>query len=106
MDKHTFLTEYNISEEDLLAAEISWEELALIEVIIKYSGFLFVVSFHSFQTAHFVFNPFKHQFANVNGVAGGSVEHRTIIGVGYVVEHGGGNFHCFAKEIFSNNNNG
>ena len=31
MDKHTFLTEYNISEEDLLAAEITWEELALIE---------------------------------------------------------------------------
>ena len=31
MDKQTFLTEYNISEEDLLAAEISWEELALIE---------------------------------------------------------------------------
>ena len=31
MDKHTFLTEYRISEEDLLAAEISWEELALIE---------------------------------------------------------------------------
>ena len=30
MDKQTFLTEYNISEEDLLAAEISWEELALI----------------------------------------------------------------------------
>ena len=30
MDKRTFLTEYNISEEDLLAAEISWEELALI----------------------------------------------------------------------------
>ena len=26
-----FLTEYNISEEDLLAAEVSWEELALIE---------------------------------------------------------------------------
>ena len=31
MDKHTFLAEYNISEEDLLAAEITWEELALIE---------------------------------------------------------------------------
>ncbi len=31
MDKRTFLTEYNISEDDLLAAEISWEELALIE---------------------------------------------------------------------------
>ena len=31
MDKHTFLAEYNISEEDLLAAEISWEELSLIE---------------------------------------------------------------------------
>ena len=31
MDKQTFLTEYNISEEDLLAAEISWEELSLIE---------------------------------------------------------------------------
>ena len=31
MDKQKFLTEYNISEEDLLAAEISWEELALIE---------------------------------------------------------------------------
>ena len=31
MDKHTFLTEYNMNEEDLLAAEISWEELALIE---------------------------------------------------------------------------
>ena len=30
MDRHTFLTEYNISEEDLLAAEVSWEELALI----------------------------------------------------------------------------
>ena len=30
MDKQTFLNEYNISEEDLLAAEISWEELALI----------------------------------------------------------------------------
>ena len=31
MDKQTFLTENNISEEDLLAADISWEELALIE---------------------------------------------------------------------------
>ena len=31
MDKHTFLKEYRITEEDLLAAEISWEELALIE---------------------------------------------------------------------------
>ena len=31
MDKQTFLTEYNFTEEDLLAAEISWEELALIE---------------------------------------------------------------------------
>ena len=31
MDKNAFLAEYNISEEDLLAAEISWEELALIE---------------------------------------------------------------------------
>ena len=31
MDKHAFLTEYNISEEDLHAAEITWEELMLIE---------------------------------------------------------------------------
>ena len=31
MDKTTFLNEYRISEADLLAAEISWEELALIE---------------------------------------------------------------------------
>ena len=31
MDKLTFLKEYRITEEDLLAAEISWEELALIE---------------------------------------------------------------------------
>ena len=31
MDKHTFLTEYNISEEALLAADVSREELALIE---------------------------------------------------------------------------
>ena len=30
MDKLTFLSEYNISEEDLLAAEVSWEELVLI----------------------------------------------------------------------------
>ena len=31
MDKHKFLTEFNISEEDLLAANVTWEELALIE---------------------------------------------------------------------------
>ena len=31
MDKTTFLNEYRISEADLLAAEITWEELALIE---------------------------------------------------------------------------
>ena len=31
MDKNHFLTEYNISEEDLTAANISWEELARIE---------------------------------------------------------------------------
>ncbi len=31
MDKHAFLTEYNLSEEDLLAAGITWEELSLIE---------------------------------------------------------------------------
>ena len=31
MDKHAFLTEYNISEADLLAAEVSWEALALIK---------------------------------------------------------------------------
>lgn len=30
MDKHAFLTEYNISEADLIAANVSWEELALI----------------------------------------------------------------------------
>lgn len=31
MNKNAFLTEYNISEEDLIAANVSWEELALIE---------------------------------------------------------------------------
>ena len=31
MDKSAFMAEYNISEEDLQAAEISWEELTLIE---------------------------------------------------------------------------
>jgi len=31
MDKNAFLTKYNISEDDLLAADISWKELALIE---------------------------------------------------------------------------
>ena len=31
MDKNAFLNEYHISEEDLLAANISWESLALIE---------------------------------------------------------------------------
>ena len=31
MDKNTFLTEYGVSEEDLLEANISREELALIE---------------------------------------------------------------------------
>lgn len=30
MDKHAFLTEYNFTEEDLLAAEVTWEELTLI----------------------------------------------------------------------------
>ena len=35
MDKQIFLTEYNFSEEDLLAAEISWEELVLIEAEYK-----------------------------------------------------------------------
>ena len=31
MDKHTFLTEYSISEADLIVANITWEELSLIE---------------------------------------------------------------------------
>ena len=31
MDKHTFLAEFNISEADLIEADISWEELARIE---------------------------------------------------------------------------
>ena len=31
MDKHKFFTEFIISEEDLLAANVTWEELALIE---------------------------------------------------------------------------
>ena len=31
MDKHKFLAEFNISEEDLLAANVTWEELVLIE---------------------------------------------------------------------------
>ena len=31
MDKQSFLAEYNISEADLLEADISWEELVLIE---------------------------------------------------------------------------
>ena len=31
MDKQTFLTQYNISQEDLSAAAMTWEELALIE---------------------------------------------------------------------------
>ena len=31
MDKQTFLAEFNINEADLLAADISWEELARIE---------------------------------------------------------------------------
>lgn len=31
MDKHAFLTEYNISEADLIEANISWEELVLIK---------------------------------------------------------------------------
>ena len=30
MDKNTFLAEYNISEDDLLAAKVTWDELALI----------------------------------------------------------------------------
>jgi len=30
MDKNTFLTDYNISEDDLTAANISWEELSMI----------------------------------------------------------------------------
>ena len=30
MDKNTFLAEYNLSESDLLAANITWDELALI----------------------------------------------------------------------------
>lgn len=31
MDKNTFLAEYNITEEDLVVAKISWEELSRIE---------------------------------------------------------------------------
>ena len=30
MDKQTFLAEYNLNESDLLAANITWDELALI----------------------------------------------------------------------------
>lgn len=30
MDKYAFLTEYNLTEADLLAAEVTWEELTLI----------------------------------------------------------------------------
>ena len=30
MDKNAFLTEYNIGEEDLAAANVTWDELALI----------------------------------------------------------------------------
>ena len=30
MDKYAFLTEYNLTEDDLLAAEVTWEELTLI----------------------------------------------------------------------------
>ena len=30
MDKNAFLTQYDITENDLLEANISWEELALI----------------------------------------------------------------------------
>ena len=35
MDKQAFLTEYNISESDLAAANITWEELARIENELK-----------------------------------------------------------------------
>ena len=31
MDKQDFLKTYNLTEEDLLKADISWDELALIE---------------------------------------------------------------------------
>ena len=31
MDRQTFLSEYNISENDLIAANVTWEELALIK---------------------------------------------------------------------------
>lgn len=49
------------------------EHLAVVEEIVDHTGFLLVDLLHILKAADVVFEPFEHQLANVDVIAGGSV---------------------------------
>ena len=81
------------------------EHFAVVQIIIQKFCLFNVALLHCSQAAVF-FQPFKHQFADVNGVAGGRVIKRIVVRLDLIVEHGRRDVTCFAEQVLADNANG
>ena len=77
------------------------EQLGAVQEVVKDLGLLLIELLHLFQPADVVFDPIQHQLADINRVAGRGVEHGIVVGVGLVVEHGGGEVLGVADQILT-----
>ena len=75
----------------------TFEQFALIQVIIEQFGFLFVAFFHNFQSAH-LFEPFKYLTADIDSVCRRCIVKRTCVCMCLVCKHS----RCSRKYILCN----
>ena len=77
-----------------------------VEIVVEAGGFFFVSLFHAFGAAAGL-DPVEHESHDVNRVARGRVEHRSVLGVGVVAQHGrDGGGEIFADEVVANDDEG
>ena len=75
----------------------TFEQFALIQVVIEQFGFLFVAFFHNFQSAH-LFEPFKYLTADIDSVCRRCIVKRACVCMCLVCKHG----RCSRKYILCN----
>ena len=81
--------EGDVHQGAVLLADGALEELGAVQEIIQDGGLLLVVLLHCLQAA-LLLQPLEDLAADVDAVSGRSVVHGAVVGVGLILQHGGG----------------
>ncbi len=98
--------ERDIHDRTVFRDNCAAEQLGMVEKIINHAGFFPVDLLHFLQAANSVFQPVQHKAADINGIAGRSVEHGTVVGMSLIIHHGRGRLPGMANQILPDNHHG